>query len=252
MTLVVVLAEPPREGLVLPRLADTSPLSHAEAADCYAAMLADAVFAADNSGGDVLVNYRSDDDLPDEFVDADESAEDAVRAVVDRAAADPSDVRFEVQVGSTRDGRVGNTVTHLLRNEGENSVLTLDGNAPLVGRKDIDSAAMKLRTSDVVVGPATDGRVWTAAFCEAIDFDGAFTGPTVETLVDRATDADLDVDFLPSYRTVETGSDLADVVALVRARAKAGRIVPKFTTEFVRDHGLHVVDGEDGPELVRD
>ncbi|WP_256300234.1 TIGR04282 family arsenosugar biosynthesis glycosyltransferase [Haloarchaeobius salinus] len=252
MTLVVVLAEPPREGLVLSRLAETSPLSPAEAADCYAAMLADTVLAADQSGGDVLVNYRDDSDLPDGFVDPDESAAEAVRSVVADAVEDPDEIRFEVQVGSTRDGRVGNTVTHLLREEGERSVLVLDGDVPMIGRKDIDSAAMKLRTADVVVGPATDGRVWTSAFCEPIDFDGAYATPAVETLVDRATDADLDVDFLPSYRTVETGGDLADVVALIRARAKAGRTVPRFTTEFVRDHGLHVVDGDDGPELVRD
>lgn len=252
MTLVVVLAAPPRAGLVVPRLADTSPLSADEAADCYAAMLADAVAAADASGGDVLVNYRDDDAIPDEFVDPDEPAVDAVRAVVDRAVDDPDSIRLETQVGSTYDGRVGNTVTHLLREEGENSVLVLDGTAPMIGRKDIDSAAMKLRRSDVVVGPATDGRVWTAAFCEPIDFDGAYATPAVETLVDRAADADLDVDFLPNYRAVETGDDLADVVSLVRARARAGRIVPEHTTEFVREHGLHVVDGDDGPELVRD
>ncbi|WP_435349570.1 DUF2064 domain-containing protein [Haloarchaeobius sp. HRN-SO-5] len=250
MTLVVVLADPPRDGLVLSRLSETSSLSPPEATDCYEAMLADAMLAAERSGGDLLVNYRSDDDLPDEFV-TDEPAEESVRAVAEEALTSTADVRFEVQVGSTWDGRVGNTVSHLLREEGESSVLVLDGRTPLLGRKDIDSAAMKLRSSEVVVGPATDGRVWTTAFTDPIDFDGAFAQPAVETLVDRAVDAGLDVDFLPTYRTVETGADLADVVAHLNARRRAGRIVPEHTTAFVDDLGLHAVEDGDGLSLVR-
>ncbi|MCT9096641.1 hypothetical protein [Haloarchaeobius sp. HME9146] len=252
MTLVVVLADPPREGLVLPRLAEETPLSAEDAADCYRAMLADTLFAAAESGGELLVNYRDEDLLPDEFSKADGEAEAEVRAVAADALGSADETRFEVQVGSTYDGRVGNTVTHLLDREDHASVLVLDGTAPLAGRKDIDNASMKLRRSDVVLGPASDGRVWGSAFCEPIDFDGAFASPVVETLTARARDADLEVDFLPNYETVETGDDLCSVVSILRARRRAGRIVPPHTTEFIEDRGLTVVADDGDLELVRE
>ncbi|WP_435332658.1 DUF2064 domain-containing protein [Haloarchaeobius sp. TZWWS8] len=253
MTLVVLLADPPREGLCLPRLAEETPLSAAEAADCYRAMLADAMVAAESSGGELLVNYRSDDLLPDEFAGTgDADAESEVRAVAEEALGDAAEeIRFEVQVGSTYDGRVGNTVLHLLDTEEHASVLVVDATAPLVGRKDIDNASMKLRRYDAVFGPATDGRVWGVAFTEPVDFDGAFAPPTVETLTDRALDAGLDVDFLPHYPTVESGRDLCTVVSLVRARQRAGRIVPEHTTAFFDDLGLSVVHQEGEARLVR-
>ncbi|WP_435358255.1 DUF2064 domain-containing protein [Haloarchaeobius sp. DFWS5] len=250
MTLMVLLADPPREGLCLPRLAEETPLSAAEAADCYRAMLADAMRAAETCGGELLVNYRSDDLLPDEFV-TDEAAEDAVRAVAEDALDDPDEARFEVQVGSTPDARLGNTVSHLLDTEEHASVLVMDGTAPLVGRKDLDNASMKLRRYDTVFGPSTDGRVWCSAFKEPVDFDGALAAPTVETLTDRSLDAGLDVDYLPTYQTVETGRDLCSVVSLLRARQRAGRIVPPHTTEFVDDLGLTVVSDDGEPRLVR-
>jgi 2-phospho-L-lactate guanylyltransferase (CobY/MobA/RfbA family) len=250
MTLVVVLADPPRAGLVLPRLAETTPLSAAEVTDCYRAMLADTLRAAEGSGGELLVNYRPDEALPEKVV-TDEPAEESVRAVADQALTSLDGVRFETQVGSTFDGRVGNSVTHLLKREEQSSVLVLDGTTPLVGRKDIDNCAMKLRRSDVVLGPSSGGRVYGAAFGNSIDFDGAYSPPAVETLTDRALDAGLDVDFLPSYETVETGADLCSVVSLLRARLRAGRIVPKFTTEFVDELGLDVRIEDGAPTLVR-
>ncbi|WP_267639467.1 DUF2064 domain-containing protein [Haloarchaeobius amylolyticus] len=252
MTLVVVLADPPREGLVLPRLAEETPLSAAEAADCYRAMLADTFRAAAESGGELLVNYRDEDRLPDEHTKEDGTAEAEVRAVAEDALGDIDDTRFEVQVGSTYDARVGNTVTHLLDREEHASVLVMDGNAPLAGRKDIDNASMKLRRYDVVLGPASDGRVWGSAFTDPIDFDGAFARPAVETLTDRACDADLEVDYIPNYETVETGDDLCSVVSVLRARQRAGRIVPPHTTEFVDDLGLAVVEEDGDLTLVRE
>ncbi|ELK55755.1 hypothetical protein D320_02987, partial [Haloferax sp. BAB-2207] len=81
MTVIAVLAEPPRPGLVLSELAETSPLSEAEAADLYAAMLKDVCIAVERSGGDLLVNYRAEDDLPDEFA-GDHDSEAEIRSVV--------------------------------------------------------------------------------------------------------------------------------------------------------------------------
>ncbi|WP_255149293.1 TIGR04282 family arsenosugar biosynthesis glycosyltransferase [Halorarius halobius] len=238
MTTVAVLVDPPRPGHVLPRLPETSPLSEREAADLYAAMARDLVGAVAGSGGDLLVNYRPEDAVP-----GDGDAEAEVRELAVEAGVD--EPRLEVQVGETFAGRVGNTVTHLLESEGVASAAAVAPTTPFLTRQHIDEAAMKLRRSEVVLGPATGGRVYYAGFTDGIDFADAYTDPAVGTLTDRARDVGHEVDFLPFLPVVETGSDLATAVATLNARRRAERIVPTHTAETLADLGL-VVESADG------
>ena len=251
MTVIAVLALPPREGLVLPALSETSPLSPAAASELYEASLVDTIRAIDRSGAEPLINYPESEQLPAAHqTDTEPVAE--LRAVVADALDDPSDVRFEPQVGSTFSARAGNTITHLLREEGAASAAAIRGTAPLLSRTMIDEAAMKLRTNEVVIGPTTEGRVHYAGFTEPIDFDEAFAGVELQRLANRAADADLSTTFLGSSPVVETGGDLRTLIPQLRARIAAERIVPERTATFVHDHGLAVVDTDDGLELVAD
>ena len=237
MTTVAVLCDAPRPGRVLPGLPETSPLSEAEAAGLYAALLKDAVLAVDRSGGDLLVNYR-------------EGAEEAVReAVAD--AVDPGEARFEVQVGETFAGRAGNTATHLLESEGVESVAVVRPEAAFLERTTVDEAAMKLRSSEVVLGPSPGGRVYYAGFAATVDFADAYAAPAVETLTDRALEAGHGVDFVGSGPYLETAADLADVLVAVRARRKADAIVPPHLAEWVADSDLVVEADEGGLALAR-
>ena len=254
MTTVAVTIDPPRDGLVLPALPETSPLTEAEAASLYEAMAADAFHTVAESGGELLVNYRPDDDLPDEYVSADADAEREVRDLVEAVLDDDllEDVRVEVQVGSSKAARVGNTISHLLGREGVASAAVLEPDAPLVLRKDVDSAAMKLRRSPVVLGPTADGDVYFAGFSAPVDFTGAYDVPAVENLTARALGAGHDVDFMPQKTRVRTGDDLRSLVAELRARRAAGRLVPVHTTAYVEELGLRVEPDDGQPALVRE
>ncbi|WP_416841082.1 hypothetical protein [Haloferax sp. DFSO52] len=251
MTVIAVLAEPPRPGLVLPDLAETSPLSEQEVADLYAAMLKDICVAVERSGGDLLVNYRTDDDIPDEFV-TDRSSEAAIRSVVVDALGGTDDVRFEAQVGSTFSARAGNTITHLLTEEEVHSAAVVRPNVPQLGRTHIDTAAMKLRSTPVVLGPSTEGRTFFSGFREPIDFTDAYDEPEVETLAAQADDAELGLDYIQMLPVVETGADLATVVPILRSRVESERVVPEYTTTFVFEAGLRVEPTDGVLELVRD
>lgn len=254
MTVVAVTVDPPRDGLVLPDLPETTPLSASEATELYEAMAADAFLAAAESGGELLVNYRSDDQLPDEHVPADADAEAEVRALVeDVLEPEQADAaRVEVQVGSSKSARVGNTITHLLENEGANSAAVLEPDAPTFLRKDVDSAAMKLRRSPVVLGPGREGSLYFAGFREPVDFENAFDAPELENVNARALDAGRDVDFLGERTRVRTGADLRTLVSHLRARRAANRIVPAYTTAFVEELGLRVDATGGGRTLVRE
>jgi len=251
MTVIAVLAQPPRPGLVLPELVETTPLDEQAVADCYEAMLRDTLLAVDRSGGELLVNYLADDQLPAAYrTDIDSAAE--LRSIAVDTLDDVSDVRFEPQVGSTVSARAGNTITHLLETEGVSSAAVVFATAPLMSRLLVDSAAMKLRTNQVVIGPATEGRSYYAGFSEPIDFTDSFAGIDLQRLSNRAADAGLETEFLQLTPRVETKEDLLSFVPLLRARVTAERIVPEYTAEFVYNRGIDVVDGETGPELVVD
>jgi glycosyltransferase A (GT-A) superfamily protein (DUF2064 family) len=248
MTVVAVLVDPPRPGLVFPRLAESSPLSPAEAADLYAAATRDVVRAVAASGGDLLVNYRPDDGLPEEFADGDRDALSAVQSVVDGVV---EDARYEVQVGETFAGRAGNTATHLLEQEETTSVAVVEPSSVFLTRALVDNAAMKLRRSPVVLGPAPGGRVYYAAFTDTIDFADTYAPPALSTLVDRGRDAGHEVDFLPRTPVLETGSDLADVVTYLRARRRAGLAVAEHTAAALDGFDLVVEPTDDGLSVVR-
>jgi hypothetical protein len=251
MTLVAVLVDPPRPGLVLPSVVDATPLDADDAVALYRASVRDTLRAVDESGARILVNYRGDDTLPDEYV-TDTPAEADVRALATQELdLGSDDVRFEVQVGSSFDARVGNTVTHLLENDPDvSSVLATRGLAPLVGRGDVDSTAMKLRRATVVLGPSDDGALWASAFSEPIDFDGAYATPAIETVTDRAVDAGETVDFASVQPQIDSPAGLRATVAQIRARQRASRVVPENTASVIDDLGLAVRDRGNGPELV--
>jgi len=246
MTTVAVMADPPVEGVVLPGLAGGL-LSETERTTLYTAMLTDVCRAVEASGAELLVNYRPAEQVPER-----DDPEEALRETLSETLDAPGEARYEVQVGSSRSARVGNTVTHLLEREGVKTAAAVEPTAALLTRQLIDSAAMKLRSSSVVVGPTTDGRVYYAGFADPVDFDKAYETPAVETLTDRGKEAGLDVDFLQTTPVVETPADLRTVVPLLRARHRSGRVVPPRTTALVEEFGLRVEAGTDGPELIRD
>ena len=244
VTVHALLVDPPREGLALPDLPATAPISEAEATDLYAAMIKDAVRAAAESGGDLLVNSPPEDSLA-EIHRRDRSPQAELRALISEVI-DPGEARFEVQVGSTFAARAGNATTHLLREEDADSVAILDGTTPTLARTDLDGAAMKLRRSEVVLGPAPGGRVHYLGLTEPLDFEGAYAPPEVETLARRGADAGFDVDFLSLHPRVETGADLVTLLATIRARQAGGRRVPEHTAAALSELGVHigVEDGE--------
>ncbi|TKR27583.1 hypothetical protein [Natronomonas salsuginis] len=245
MTTVAVLADPPHPDVALPDLVASSPLSGSEAADLYTALLRDTVLAVDRSGGELLVNYRPADALG---LDVDSEAQ--IRSALD-GVVDADSPRFEVQVGETFAGRAGNTATHLLETEGVGSVGVVRPEAALLARTDIDGAAMKLRSSPVVLGPAPGGRVTYAAFAEPIDYADCYAPPALETLTDRALDRGFDVDFLDTKPFLRTATDLAEILVRVRTRSKAEAIVPPHLASWVADSDLAVTAHADGSLTLR-
>lgn len=250
MTVHVLVADPLREGYALPELARTSPLTEAEAVDLYRAMLKDTIRAAAESGGDLLINYPTDDRLVDDDPER-LRPKAAFRSLAREVLDGDGDVRFEVQVGSSFEARAGNAATYLLAEEDVASVAILDGRAPTLARTDLDGAAMKLRRNDVVLGPSPGGRVAYLGLAEPIDFDGAYEPPALETLARRGVDANLDVDFVAMQPRVDAGDDLATLRFWINARLAAGRRVPEFTRQTIGELELRLGVEDGDPAIDR-
>lgn len=236
MTTIAVLADPPVEECVPTVLPDSFAIETQVA--LYRAMLADVCETIQRGEANLLVNYPQPETVPDGV-----DPESSLRSLLEEESSDSGAIRYEVQVGESYAGRVGNTLTHLLETEDEPTVAVTDPTALFLRREHIGTMAMQLRTDDVVFGPAPDGRVYFAAFADPIDFTDAFADPAIETLTERATDAELDVSFLPMTPLLERPSDLPTAVSLLRARIRAGSLVPSRTAKLVAEWDLSVEDG---------
>ncbi len=249
--IVAVPVNPPREGLVLSNLVEQTVLTPAEAATLYEAATVDVIRAVAASGGELLINYRDEESLPETHrTDVEPEAE--LRGLVARVLEGTDGVRFERQVGSTRAARIGNTVTHLLNEEGAASVGILEPTAAAVERTHIDGAAMSIRRNDVVLGPGTDGSASFTTFAAPIDFTDADTTPELATLAGRCQEADLEVGLGPMIPTIGTESGLCGTIALCEARQVAGRAGLEATRAVVEELGLVVRDGEGGPRVANE
>jgi glycosyltransferase A (GT-A) superfamily protein (DUF2064 family) len=238
MTTLVVPADPPDSVGPLSDLVP-DPLSPTEAGRLYRALLVDVCRLVQHAEADLLVNYASAGTGEDSDASTpDESG--ALRSLLEEALPEPESVRYEPQVGSTKSARVGNAITHLLETEAGETVGIIEPTAPLLRREHLGTAAMKLRSSDVVVGPAPGGRITFAGFREPFDFADCYTQPAVETVTRKARKADRSVDFLPMTPLLEHPEDLATILPLVRARSDAGRLVPERTWDLLSEWGFEV------------
>ncbi|MFB6071091.1 MAG: DUF2064 domain-containing protein [Halanaeroarchaeum sp.] len=246
MTVAVALVNPPREGLAASELVETTDLSPDEGVALAEAVLADFFEIMAETNVDLLINYPAAEDLPVGHRTGDPEGE--IRAVASGVLDDDSleSVRFEVQVGSSRAARAGNAITHLLRDEEETSAALIDHRVPLLERSVVDEAAIKLRRSETVIGPAADGEFFFAGFRDPIDFTDLFADVPIRTVVDRSIAEGHAVDFVRRREVLTHPRDLRTVVSLLRSRRAANRRVPDHTMRAVDELGLRVVDGELG------
>lgn len=238
------MADAPVEGVACRSLVEETPLTAADGVALYRAVLKDVIGTLAEATIDPLVNYPSAEDLPAD-ADVEKRPEAALRGIA-ASVVEPErleDFRFEVQVGSNFSAKAGNAITHLLRDEGQQSAAVLRPCVPRLERSVIDEAAIKLRRNEVVLGGAGDGEVYYAGFSEPIDFEDVFETNAIEEAALRAGEAGLSVDFAREREVLHSARDLRTVVTRLRAGVAAGKQVPEHTWSFIEDRGIRVRDG---------
>lgn len=245
MTVVVLMADAPVEGVACSELLAETPLSESDGVDLYRALLKDTFETLAESTVDVLINYPAPDDIPED-VTLDQQPEAELRAIA-ASVVDPDrlqDFRFEVQVGSNFSAKAGNAITHLIRDEEQHSAAVLRPCVPRLVRSVVDEASIKLRRNDVVLGGAGDGRIYYAGFTELIDFTDVFEENALEQVALRAGEEGLTVDFARDREVLNSVRDLRSIVTRLRAEMLAGNSVPTHLWQFIEERGLRVEDGK--------
>jgi hypothetical protein len=229
MTTVSVLASPPDESSAVERLAG-GPLDRAAATRLYEAMFADVCRAIERSGADLVVAISTEEDAS--------RANGEFEDLLAENLTTPEAVEAVIRDGCDRTEAITGEVLRL-HEAGVTSAAIVEPTAPFLARTNVDGAAMKLRSSEVVLGPGPGGRVYFAGFGEPIDLRDHLGPPAIEGLAGLAN-ADRAVDFIPMQPIVEDAKDLPSAVAYLRARVAAGRRVPERTASVVADLGLAV------------
>lgn len=242
MTTVVVLADPPVEGIACENLVEQTELTPADGLALYEAVVADTMATLERSTVDILLNYPQADAVPGD-TDVDPKARLRELAATAMSPDRFEDVRFEPQVGSNFSAKAGNAITHLIRDEGAQSAAVLNPCVPRLARSIIDEGALKLRRADVVLGPAARGEVYFAGFSELIDFTDVFETRPVETITREAAGNDLAVDFLRGREGLFEPADFESVVSRLNANTLAGKPLPEQFWETVQEREIEVQDG---------
>ena len=239
MTTVVVPATPPAPDRALPGLEGA--LSPEERVELATAMLKDVLRAVDESGGDLLLNYPPADRSPAQTEEG-TAPEDRLRDIAETALG--SVPRMEVQVGETPRARIGNAITHLLESEGVQSAAAVSSVAPLLDRTAIDTAAMRLRSAKMVLGPTPSGGVFYVGMREPVDF-GSVEPPEFGGYARAGRAAGFGIDRIPTSPIVRTERDLAQVIAMLEGLRAMDHHVPPHTAGWIDRNGLTV--SADGP-----
>jgi hypothetical protein len=242
VTTVVLLPDPPVEEIAGERLVAETDLTPADGLAIYRATLADTLSTLEEGTADVLVNYPPADDLPanSDGLNPETELRRIAGTVMTPEAVEA--VRFEPQVGSDRSARAGNAITHLVRDEGEQSAAVLFPTPRLV-RSIVDEASLKLRRADVVLGPATRGEVYYAGFADLIDFTDVFAERPIGAITRRAREADLDVDFVRTREVLDGKASFEGVLTRIRADAIAEKPVPEHLWETIQERNIRIEDG---------
>ncbi len=212
--------------LVPPRLrAARSNIGHDDAiADLYHATTADAATAVDESGGQLVLAVGQDSDasafasefpatvFPDADIDElslDEEGQSLADAAALRAIRAHSDAA---------------------------TVGIIDPSVGLIRRRHLDTAAMRLRREDVVIGPTPEGGwYYVGTGLEAEELPDMLD-PSLDRLMDEL-DEDLDIGFLPLLPVIRADHHLAGVGSLLEAMDRSGRRIAPYTRAWLESHG---------------
>lgn len=232
MTAIAVPCPPPGADRIHDRLATETDLDDQAIASLIAAVCQDACRAAVESGGEAVA-------VPLDPVTAIPGWGDVAGTV--ETIADSVDDGGALPVGPTVDSGGAWAVRALSiasdRSEAA-SIAILAPLSPMIQRRHVDAAAMRLRSHDVVLGPTSGSGWYFLGLDRAIDQGLPDAIRHVHAVARRAVDDGRSlgtIPFLPGYRS---GEELEGVIALLEIASWTDDGAAPYTRHWLDDDGL--------------
>lgn len=214
MTDVVLPLVPPDRQAARSALPTTDAI-----ADLFHATSADAATAVHESGGDLA------------FAVADDAARTFADTLSRSALPDAEVLRLELDV-DTGIADVGPALRAIRDHSDAASVGVIDPSVGLARRTHLDTAAMRLRREDVVIGPTPGGGWWYLGTRVGADELPEVLGDSVVGLLDGLDPDTLEVGFLPLLPIIEDDADLGGLRELLGAMTRADRSVAPYAAAW--------------------
>lgn len=196
---------------------------NSELADLYHALCADAISAVDESGGELFLATGATDTAAQNFATDLQSAvltdgDAAELLTVDRHEDQPD---FRSALASVRNASPAASVGIL------NPCVTL------LGRQQLDTAAMRLRRDDTVIGPTPAGGWYYLGTQLEIDAVPESLSDDLARIAKLFADDDWRLGFLPLLPVINAPTDIAHMRTLVVSMHRGNRPISPYTAAWL-------------------
>lgn len=211
MARVVVVVEPSDDHRIVSTVSRQYGVADQAALDVYRGVLMDLCRAAAGSNADLAVAAPAGDVRAP---DARALLQDAIGASADGAV---------LEYDPARGPRPDDVAAE------EGAVTLLLPRSPLIRRTHLDSAAMRLRRHDTVIGPTARGGVCHLSVSESATDQLGGRVDDLEAVVDAAVADDASVDLLAPWPAMDSEEGLAGTLALLAAFQTIEREIAPYT-----------------------
>lgn len=211
MTVIAVPCPPPGINEVHERLDAELPLSGTELTQLIAAVCQDTLLAVVSSGGEpLIVPLALENPLPawDDSVEVVSGMQDTLH-IKNESIVQTSEINESAEWAED--------LFDVARAESDAASLGIClPKTPLVQRRHLDAAAMRLRRNDITLGPSTGGRWYFLGCQRTIDLEAAGDPGKTKTILEanESTSALASIPFLPGFETVAALVDLQTMISL--------------------------------------
>ena len=241
MTAIVVALPPRSIAKTTDTIVDETPLSREQTTAILDGVVQDGLRAAHESGGPLSIWIDESTRTVSEWNDPRGHARNLIEGAL------PSDAPMpEIDTESPTEYAA---IAAAIERTNEASGAVLIPGTPFVQRRHIDEAAMRLRQTDVVLGPATAGTWYLFGHREEVEFSYPEDSYLSSTIARQATASDYSMNLLRTLPGIWDGNSLADAVTTLTIADYADLSVGPFTRAWLEQHSIQTVNTAEGPRI---
>lgn len=246
MTALAVPVPPSDVMRIRDRLVASTPLTFDEVTKLMVATCQDVCHAVAGSGGEAfIVPLEPETSIPG-WTNPSEITEEIARTATD------ADNEITVTPTQPVDETGMQRLLDLVRERSdEASLAVVTPVTPLIQRRHVDAAAMRLRTSDVVVGPTSRCGWYFFGVSRETDLTLGPDACALPTITRDVLEAEVSIASIPFLPRMETNEELSTILGLVDLATITDPARAPFTRSWAERTGIQIGVEDGGVQITR-